>query len=342
VTCGLVAIVKDEADRIDAFIQSAMAVCSSAVIVDTGSTDGTREMLDAAERADPRIAVHDCAWQDFGYNRSVALALARGTADWLLALDADMTVEVDPGFDPDPALDAYTVRMGSGSFEYRLPLLLRGDLPWRSVGAVHEYTCLPDRQYTSRPTDAVRVAYPERSSPAKSAWHAKLLEAELARDPDNARTVFYLAQTCRDMGRDDDARELYLRRAQMGGYAEEAFYAAYRAALLAPWPQRAEELLRAWEGRPARLEPLHALLTDLNSRGLHQAAYALSGVPLDPPGDSLFVHREAWDWGIAFERAIAAWWTGHREEAAILNTGLLARPDLPQPIRAAVERNASF
>ena len=48
--------------------------------------------------------------------------------------------------------------------------------------------------------------------------------------------------------------ELYLRRANMEGFDQEAFYAAYMAATLAPeWETRCAELLSTWESRPRRL-----------------------------------------------------------------------------------------
>ena len=69
-------------------------------------------------------------------------------------------------------------------FSYRLPLILKGDLPWQSVGSCHEYTCLPDRWYTSAPTEAIKIDMgpTDRSSPAKSAMYARLLD-ELLTNP---------------------------------------------------------------------------------------------------------------------------------------------------------------
>ena len=49
------------------------------------------------------------------------------------------------------------------------------------------------------------MKYADRSSGDKSRWHAQMLEADLAENPDSSRTVFYLAQTYRDLG---DARAL--------------------------------------------------------------------------------------------------------------------------------------
>jgi hypothetical protein len=309
----------------------------------------------------------------FGINRSEAFALARGTADWLIASDADMVWSIDPDFGPDKCVecghsverhptsapgpgdsplececprivraDAYTIEMGSSTaFSYRLPLLLRGDLPWRSVGSVHEYTELPDRWLVSEPTDKVRITMPPSPpSPQKFAWQAQLLERDLREDPDNPRTLFYLAQTYRSLGRKGAAR-LYRRRAGMGGFAEEAFYAAYQAALLDPWPAKALSLMVAWEMRPARPEPLRDLIRELNRHDMHHAAYSLCRTP-GASNDALFVDRSVWEWGMKFEQSIAAWWVGKRDEAHRLCEELLETPSLPADVREAVERNRNF
>ena len=339
-TYGLVAIVRDEAAGVDAFIAAAKPHISHAVIVDTGSTDGT---LDAVYQFDCPVTVESRPWVNFGHNRSEALALARGTADWLLALDADMTVEVDPDFEPDPAVDAYMVRMGSADFEYRLPLLLRGDVGWKSVGAVHEYTARTDgAAYASRPTDKVRVTtHGDRSSREKSLWHLSMLEAEHAEHPDDARTVFYLAQTLADLA-DPRALAMYERRSRMEGYAEETWYAAYRYALLLPtWPAQVQALVKAWEARPQRLEPVYELAKGFNYRGEHHTAYRLATTPVVPTDDNLFVHSSVWRWGMDFERSIAAWHCGRIDESRDLCDALLAR-DIPQHIREQVERNLAF
>lgn len=336
-TIALVAIVKDEAEYVGRMLASAAPYVIRSYVVDTGSTDDTMRI---AEDAD--AFVFSIPWENFGQARTEALSLARGDADWLLLLDADMTVEIDPDFEPDPAVEAYMVKLELGGMEWRLPLLVRGDLPWRSVGAVHEYLDLPGASYRREATDKVRVAVEDRSSSEKSRWYAQMLEAEFERDPWNPRTVFYLAQTYRDLG-DPRAKAMYEMRAHMNGWDQETWYARYRAALLEPWPQRMEALMAAWENRPHRLEPLHDLVAEMNRRSLHYAVYSLtSRIEPAETGDTLFVHSAAWRWGIMFERAIAAWWVGERAEAAMINRHLLELPDLPDNIRAAVERNLSF
>ena len=342
-TLGMVAIVRNGAADLPACLASLRSHISHWTIIDTGSTDGTQDII-RETLADIPGTLKESEWVNFGVNRSEAFALARGTADWLLASDADMTWTIGD-FRPDPGIDAYTVEMGDHTrFSYRLPLILKGDLPWQSVGSCHEYTCLPDRWYTSAPTEAIKIDMgpTDRSSPAKSAMYARLLEADLAKDPGNPRTVSYLGQTYRDLGRAEDAAAMFRRRSEMVGWDQETWYAAYQAALYDEWPERMTSLLAVWELRPSRLEPLYCLASELNRRDLHQAAYALCSVTPLLCDDILFVQREIWDWGVKFERSIAAWYVGHREESRMLCDELLTNPRLPAHIREQTERNRSL
>lgn len=341
-TFGLVAIVKDERANLPAFLASAQRYCTTATIVDTGSTDGTPDL---AGELWPGARVLSVEWDGFGPARTAAFTAAHGAADWLLALDADMTVEIDEGWEPDPGVDAYAVSMGNGgAFTWRLPLVLNGSVTFASIGRCHEYTARADgRDMRVVPTDAVRVRYPDRSSPAKTEWQLELLRRDLAERPDDPRTIFYIAQTLRDAGRPLEARHLYLRRAGMGGWEPERWYAQYRAALLTDWPARAGELLAAWEARPTRLEPVVALLRDLNSRSMHRSAWALaeSAWTGTPPADDLFVDRSAWPQVLA-EMGIAGWYTGRRDWSKRIGRMALDSADLSPAWRAATERNVEL
>lgn len=342
-TYALVMIVKNGMADLPRTLAAAKPYISSWTICDTGSTDGTQDYI-RETLADIPGALFEDEWVNFGHNRSLALERARDTADYLLLLDADMAVTIDDGFDPT-GVDAWMIEMGNHTtFSYRLPLVVRGSKPWASHGRVHEYTYSTDGVYTSSPTDAVRIDMlaVDRSSPDKYRMHAAFLEESLAENPDNARDTYYLAQTYSSLG-DPRAREMFLKRIDMGGFDEEVFYARFRAGMLAPdWPTRRDELLAAWESRPWRIEPLVALAREHNQRGEHAIGYALSSVKVPDNADVLFVHRDCWDWGLPFERSIAAWWMGHRAESAALCDELLSNPRLPAHIREQVERNRAF
>src|SRR5690606_2444314 len=117
----------------------------------------------------------------------------------------------------------------------------------------------------------------------------ELLERDLDRDPDDARTVFYLGLTYQDLGRREQAIDLLTRRSEMGGWDEQVFYAAYRAAVLTAeldWERGVSALLEAWSRRPTRAEPLHELARGYRLRDQHHLAhlFARRAVDLPVPG----------------------------------------------------------
>jgi tetratricopeptide (TPR) repeat protein len=356
-TVGLVMIVKDESERIERCLDSVKSYVDSYTIVDTGSTDDTVDKIYG--KIHQSIPVRP--WINFGHNRSESYALAKDTADWLLLMDADMILEVvDPDWISklDPKIEAYMVDTGNSTWSNYLPLLVRGDLPWKSKGAVHEALALMDERtpLVIAKTDAIRLPAENRSTPEKAQRYLKLLETELADKavPLNPRTLFYLAMTHYDLGHPEKALELYRRRMQLLPGHEETFYAAFRRAELEKhWPTRLEGLLSAWDSRPWRLEPLHKAVMELNQRGLHRLAYSLASTPrfsyeewaakwnLTQP-DVIFVHQYVYDWGMDFELSICAQRTGHLEEALMLCDKLLAVENLPDNVREAVNRNRMF
>lgn len=359
-TIGLVTMCKNESGNIEKCLQTAFdAGIRVVTILDTGSTDDTLDIVrKMCDEAGADLQLYQADFVDFGTSRSLVLSKAIGRSDLMLLLDADMMVEIDEDFDPDmeTAPDAYDLEIGSDTgqsalpsqrFSYRLPLLVRGDRPWVSVGAVHEAIRRTDTNYTREPCEKVRIKMGSvhRASMEKNQWHAKLLRQSLNKNPDDSRAVFYLAQTYRLMGKNKKSRELYLQRSKMGGWDEEIYYAKFAAAAQSPeFDVQLRELLEAWEFRPFRLEALHAAIRLLNMNKLHHAAYMLSGVPVNPPPPTelLFVHLDVWDWGIAFERSIAAWWVGRKDECRELCDRLLQNPSLPSNVREAVEKNRSF
>ena len=145
----------------------------------------------------------------------------------------------------------------------------------------------------------------------------------------------------------EEAVELYRRRVELGGWDEEVFYAAYQAGVLTARvdPEAAVPLLTdAYELRPSRAEPLRELarLSRLSRRYEAAYLYAKRGVELEVPADILFVHRDAYEWGMAFELAIAAYWTGRHDEALEVLERLLDDGRLPGDIERVVRQNREY
>src|SRR6187399_3263414 len=82
----LTMIVKNETAVVERCLRSVRPFVDCWSIVDTGSTDDTPRLI-AAALADLPGELHERPWSDFGHNRTEALALARGRADYSLVID---------------------------------------------------------------------------------------------------------------------------------------------------------------------------------------------------------------------------------------------------------------
>ncbi len=76
-------IVKNEERVLGRCLSSVKRLIDYYVIVDTGSTDKTKEVI-AKELEGIPGEVHDRPWVNFGHNRTEAIKLAVGKADYLM------------------------------------------------------------------------------------------------------------------------------------------------------------------------------------------------------------------------------------------------------------------
>jgi glycosyltransferase involved in cell wall biosynthesis len=339
-------IVKNEAAVIARCLASVRDLLSYWVISDTGSTDGTQDLIRAALDGIPG-ELHEEPWLNFGHNRTLNLRHARGKADYLLLIDADMVVQ-RLGALPALRADSYLLRH-AGDTEYRIKRLVSGRLPWRYEGATHEYLTTDAADVQANLDELLIEHRADGGSRAdKFTRDERLLREDLLRDPDNSRAVFYLAQTVRDLGRPAEAIELYSRRASMAGWSEEVYYSLLQVGILTAesgdLPGGIDALLRAWEERPRRLEACYELCSRLRLAGRYQAAHAFAaaGIDREMPDDLLFTSPWVYRWGMLFEYSITSYWVGDARASLDACDRLLALPDLPAVYRKQTLENREF
>ena len=186
----------------------------------------------------------------------------------------------------------------------------------------------------------------------KSAQERDWLLAKVERNPADAGSVFFLAETYFRMEDFVNARKWYARRVDMGGSDEEVYYAMYRLAqstqqLGTPWPDCEDAYLRAWHFRPTRAEPLYAVAAAYHAMQRYQVGYlfAQRAAEIPVPEEDLFVPGEieqVYAWRATDEQAVCAFWIGKHAEAFTLCRRLLARPDIPDPDRQRIATNRDF
>lgn len=285
-------IVRDEEATLRRCLDSLEALCDAFVLVDTGSTDRTREI--ASEWLSGHEGeLHERPWTNFAHNRTEALELARPHGDYLLSADADYTFAGEIG---ELEHGAYLIRY-TGPVAHELPLLFRADLPWRYSGAVHESLVLDSGDATLTRLDTLTVTHhgDGGSREGRLERDAAALNEALG-GQEIRRNTYYLAQTYRDMGQLPAAIDLYARRSRMGGFEEEAWHARYQEGLCRL--KLADDLgvavlLEAFQRRPHRAEPLRALASHLG--GPTGAMLTLHADTIEyPSGDVLFIETNAY------------------------------------------------
>ena len=171
--------------------------------------------------------------------------------------------------------------------------------------------------------------------------------AEVHRDPDNGEAVLRLAQACFVLEDFADALKWYERRVEMGGSPEEVHIAMAEIAhmmqrLGEPWPDVQDALLRAWEFRPTRAEPLYTIARWYRIERHFELGYEYARraaeIPL-PEQDVLFVRGDVYAWRATDEQAVCAAMIGKKAEAFTLFRQLLARPDIPEADRQRIASN---
>lgn len=345
-------IVRNESAVIERCLASVRPFIDSWVIVDTGSVDDTPARIAAAMVGVPG-ELHHRPWRNFGHNRSEALALAQGQADYLLFIDADETLGLSPGLQrPELTAPSYSLQARFGELRYDRVSLVATHLPWRWEGVLHEY--LEGGQPVAQPRlddvwIEVRAEGARSKDPQKFQKDAAVLEAALLQEPHNARYVFYLGQSYRDAGLYAQARAAYEKRAAMGGWDEEVWYALYQLARLSEWlgDDKAHVVAaysKAYSARPSRAEPLVALARYLRFQNDWPLAYlfAQAAAQLPLSTDRLFVDAPAHGWCAKDELALAAFYTDRQVEAERLWRALLHDQGLPSAERVRIEKNLAF
>ncbi|MCW2857702.1 MAG: family 2 glycosyl transferase [Marmoricola sp.] len=351
----LTMIVKDEAHIIRRCLEVARPMFDTWVIVDTGSTDGTQDVIRDVLAGVPG-QLHERPWKDFAHNRTEAIELARGMADYLLFVDADDNLRVPDGFvRPELTAEAYELEFRLGAILYRRTCLVRSDLPWRFEGVIHEYPTL-GRTYVPEclagplmdcTRDGNRSA---QSDVDKYSQDAAILEAALADDPSNTRYAFYLAQSYRDSLQPEKALTAYEHRSTMGGFDQEVYIALLQAARVArglgsPPAEVIDRLLRAYDARPSRVEALGdlaILCRELGGRWGSALMFAERGLAIPPSQDSLFVEPAWHSWRLLDEKSIALYWLEDYKASLEACDLLLDKGVVPKDQRDRVRENHRF
>lgn len=351
-TIALSMIVKNEAHVIARCLRSVRPHITSWCIVDTGSTDDTIEVIRRELEGIPGT-LKQSSWVDFSTNRNEALDIARtrGT-DYLMVIDADEELLCEPGaFDliDGPAYSCRFVLKNTEGVWLR-KLLLKSSVPWRYQGAIHEYLHLDGVTSLVVPNVSVLSHHDSARNSVgeivKYSRDAKTLKREIRKDPKNTRLWFYYAMSLAGAQKIDAAIEAYRKRASLGGWDEEVFYALLQIAALREFRgdhphDVARAYLEAYNFRPTRAEPLWSLAVLHSNAGETALAelYARAACRIPRPADALLVFESIYAWRAADELVGALGKLGRLDEARRIVCKLLELEQVPEQEKPRMREN---
>ena len=342
-------IVKDESKIICRCLSSVKKLIDYWVIVDTGSSDGTQDVI-SEYISDIPGELHERKWVNFEHNRNEALDLARNKSDYILFMDADDMIEYSNSFDKsaldkdcyfmlcrDPVVDSYRLK------------LINNHSGWKWTGILHEDLT------NSQPVNGQVLSGIEMNGlsrdgrraqdPKRYLKDALILEKIHREHPKDSRTVFYLAQSYLKANETFLALKYNELRASMGGYEDEIFWSLYTVACLREDLNCGSEeiinsYLKAFQFNGSRAEPLYKLSRYLIKIGKYSMGceMAKKAVSIPFPKTLFFVQRDVYE----YESLLFLSYSQHLlklfDEATSSYQQLLAKKNLPESERKTVEQ----
>ena len=287
-------ICKDESPVIEKMLESAKGIVDLIVVNDTGSTDGTQQIIkNFGEKHGIPTYVFERPFDDFESSRNHAMQKLRDVVKELnwnpdqvhgFWFDCDETLVFDPKFTKSQfTKDLYMINTYIGAMKYTRNTFFKVSKPFRWYGPVHEFIVCDEQNITSGLAEGIHVDVKMTGNSwqgdiaEKYASHSYKLEAYINKNRQDPRWIFYTAQSWHDAASIKDNKEenderlrrsmkYYRERVQRpDGYAEEIYYAQYRIGTIMrileePWQMTHMELLKAYQMDPMRGESIKVII----------------------------------------------------------------------------------
>jgi len=353
-------MVRDVASRVRVSIDSIRGAVDALLVYDTGSVDNTKEVIrEACKENEITLYEHEGPWVNFEVCRNKMLQIAGGYKEYvyLLLLDSEdelvngdvfRTFIVNQSLRPNPE-PCFFIKLrwknGITSItENNFQRLVRNNYGFAYKGVVHEYIYSTQCVVQRAPFINTFWLFQDRTlNPSKDRFvrDRDLLLAEHERDPDESRTIFYLAQTYRSIGDVENALKYYALYCtkDIPVDKEYPFQAHLNKAQLMmqlnhSWPDVQQAFLSAYKIIP-RVEALLPIAWHYRAQDDFHTSYIYVSMAckLDYPTSYLFVDRNAYLFDRWALMSIVAYYVGQISEGLhACKQALADRPNDPMII----------
>lgn len=307
-------IVKNESKVIKRLLDSVKHIIDDYVIVDTGSTDNTKSIIeDFSKENNISGKIFDSRFKDFAHNRNEALDLAKqnSNSDFFLLLDGDMVLKNLNFLKQDLiAKQVLKINQRNSNIEWSNIRIISRDVDSKYIGVTHEYLDIGNAKIENLKSLYIQDYGDGGAKKDKFTRDIILLSNALEIEPYNSRYNFYLAQSYKDIQDYDKALKYYKERIKLKGWIEEVWYAYYMISFIYLQKnelEKAEEYaIKGFITYPKRSENLYLLLKHYREKKNYEKAYSyyLLGKDIKKNGNQLFVEHQVYDYGFDLEFSI--------------------------------------
>tara|TARA_R110000782_G_scaffold102791_6_gene190208 strand:+ start:5217 stop:6296 length:1080 start_codon:yes stop_codon:yes gene_type:complete len=357
-------IVKNEAKVIERALASVSLIVDYVVIFDTGSTDGTQDIIrDWLDENDIDGVVKSSPWVNFAHNRTEAFNYAKEECDYILTLDADEVIA--PYVDGEPVLtskissvpllteDQIFITTSFGANRYLRTGFFKDGLNWMWHQPVHEYPHADD-QKTSSIAQGICTYVTQEGARSKDTnkylRDALVFEQWVLDHPEDGRAWFYMSQSYSDANKLVEALAALEVALKYTTWPQEIYIlhlrkARYKRRMGLPFLDVVGDLINAYNQLPNRAEAICDLLKGYKDTDSFQAMIllgerALKTVRMDE-GD-LFYETGAYLWELKDLMSVAYYYGGEQEKAKVLIDELLLEAKAPEAQLTRIKQNYEY
>jgi hypothetical protein len=225
-------------------------------IMDTGSTDGTCDVIKDFLQDKPHSQYIAIPFKDFKYNRNKCLDVAGTRCKYTLMLDdtyrisdCDKLREFLDTVRDDVYASSYSLYIVSDDVKYTTNRIVKTENKLRYVFKIHEVISEKENNNVIIPSSVAeindgRYDYMEERTMKRKQFDMKLLFDELDEDINNPRTYYYIAQTYNLLEDYENAYKYFKLRGDFvnSGFIQERIDALFEAARIANF-----KLNKSWD-----------------------------------------------------------------------------------------------